>query len=109
MKKIFISFIYGILLAITYFPVNVSAFEITSCNKTDASGMLGAEEVARSQADVYTLLFHNTAVATFETLYRNQSFNAVNDFEPIGQVVDFPMSLIARKEIPVQSVQDLKT
>ena len=31
MKKIFINFIYAILLAITYLPVHVSALEIISC------------------------------------------------------------------------------
>lgn len=77
-------------------------------NKPGAGGMLGANEVARAPADGYTLLFNHMGMATVSTLYRNPSFNAINDFEPIGQVVDFPMSLIARKGIPVQTVLDLQ-
>jgi tripartite-type tricarboxylate transporter receptor subunit TctC len=46
-------------------------------------------------------------MSTAPALYRKLSFNPLTDFEYIGQVVDVPMTLIARKDIPAKNLQEL--
>ena len=76
-------------------------------NKIGAGGTLAAAFVANAQPDGYTLLIHHNGMSTAPALYRKLSFNPLTDFEYIGQVVDVPMTLIARKDIPAKNLQEL--
>lgn len=76
-------------------------------NKLGAGGTLAAAFVASAQPDGYTLLIHHNGMSTAPALYRKLSFNPLTDFEYIGQVVDVPMTLIARKDIPAKNLQEL--
>jgi tripartite-type tricarboxylate transporter receptor subunit TctC len=76
-------------------------------NKLGAGGTLAAAFVASAQPDGYTLLIHHNGMSTAPALYRKLSFNPLTDFEYIGQVVDVPMTLIARKDIPSKYLQEL--
>ncbi len=76
-------------------------------NKLGAGGTLAAAFVANAQPDGYTLLIHHNGMSTAPALYRKLSFNPLTDFEYIGQVVDVPMTLIARKDIPAKNLQEL--
>ena len=46
-------------------------------------------------------------MATSPALYKKLSFDPLADFEYIGQVLDVPMTLIARKDIPANNLQEL--
>ena len=76
-------------------------------NKLGAGGTMAAAFVASAQPDGYTLLIHHNGMSTAPALYRKLSFNPLTDFEYIGQVVDVPMTLIARKDIPAKNLQEL--
>jgi len=76
-------------------------------NKLGAGGTLAAAFVANAQPDGYTLLIHHNGMSTAPALYRKLSYNPLTDFEYIGQVVDVPMTLIARKDIPAKNLQEL--
>ena len=76
-------------------------------NKIGAGGTLASAFVANAQPDGYTLLIHHNGMSTAPALYRKLSFNPLTDFEYIGQVVDVPMTLIARKDIPAKNLQEL--
>jgi tripartite-type tricarboxylate transporter receptor subunit TctC len=76
-------------------------------NKLGAGGTLAAAFVANAQPDGYTLLIHHNGMSTAPALYRKLSFNPLSDFEYIGQVVDVPMTLIARKDIPAKNLPEL--
>jgi len=76
-------------------------------NKLGAGGTLAAAFVANAQPDGYTLLIHHNGMSTAPALYRKLSFNPLTDFEYIGQVVDVPMTLIARKDIPAKNLPEL--
>ena len=73
-------------------------------NKLGAGGTLAASFVANAHPDGYTLLIHHNGMSTAPALYRKLSFNPMTDFEYIGQVVDVPMTLIARKDIPAKNL-----
>ena len=51
-------------------------------NRAGAGSALGAEIVARSPADGYTLLFGNISLAFNQALYANLGYDAVRDFSP---------------------------
>jgi tripartite-type tricarboxylate transporter receptor subunit TctC len=78
-------------------------------NKTGAGGTVAAGVVARAAPDGYTLLIHHNGMATAPALYRKLPFNALTDFEYISQVVDVPMTLVARKDLPAKTFPELLT
>lgn len=69
-------------------------------NRAGAGGTLGAALVARAKPDGYTFLLHHTGMATAPALYRRLAYDPLKDFEYVGQVVDVPMTLVARKDFP---------
>jgi tripartite-type tricarboxylate transporter receptor subunit TctC len=75
-------------------------------NVGGAGGTIGAARVARSAPDGYTLFLHHIGHSTAPSLYRKLSYDAINDFEPIGLINEVPMTLIARRDFPPA---DLKT
>ena len=64
-------------------------------NVGGAGGTIGAGKSPRAQGDGYTLLFHHIGMSTAPALYRKLDFKPLDDFIPIGAVVDVPMTLIA--------------
>jgi tripartite-type tricarboxylate transporter receptor subunit TctC len=76
-------------------------------NTVGAGGTIGAMRVARAKPDGYTVFMHHMGMATSPALYRKLGFDPVNDFEPIGQVVDVPMTLLARKDFPANDLPAL--
>lgn len=71
-------------------------------NAAGAGGTLGTRKVAVAPKDGYTVLVHTMGMSTASSLYRNLSFNALKDFEYVGQVVDVPMVLLGSKAFAPQ-------
>jgi tripartite-type tricarboxylate transporter receptor subunit TctC len=67
-------------------------------NKLGAGGTIAANYVAKAAPDGYTILIHHNGMATAPALYRKLPFNPLTDFEYVGQVLDVPMTLLARKD-----------
>jgi len=76
-------------------------------NVGGAGGTLGAGRVARADPDGYTLLLHHIGQATSQALYRKLPYDPATAFEPIGLVTDAPMTLVARSDLPPNSVGEL--
>jgi len=76
-------------------------------NKPGAGGTIAAAYVARAQPDGYTLLVHHTGMATSKALYKNLTYDPLTSFEFIGQVVDVPMTLVGRKDLPPGKLGEL--
>ena len=55
-------------------------------NRPGAGGNIGAEQVARSPADGYTLLFANDFMGTNPNLYKEIRYDPVKDFAPISMI-----------------------
>jgi len=76
-------------------------------NTGGAGGTIGAGKVARAAGDGYTLLFHHIGMSTAPSLYRKLDFKPLEDFIPIGAVVDVPMTLIAKPQTTQTNLKDL--
>jgi tripartite-type tricarboxylate transporter receptor subunit TctC len=78
-------------------------------NKVGAGGTLAAGYVAKAAPDGYTFLIHHNGMATAPGLYRKLAYNPLTDFEYVSQVVDVPMTLLARKDLPPNTTAELMT
>ncbi|HMS06038.1 MAG TPA: tripartite tricarboxylate transporter substrate binding protein BugD [Burkholderiaceae bacterium] len=76
-------------------------------NTGGAGGPLAAQRIARSKPDGYTVLIHHMGMATAPALYRKLSFDPLKDFDYVGQVLDVPMTLLARKDFPARNLPEL--
>jgi len=76
-------------------------------NKPGAATVLGAEQVARSQPDGYTLLTAtSTTLAINKALYRKLAYDPVADFTPIAPVARVPFALIVDPSLPVTTLSE---
>ena len=78
-------------------------------NAVGAGGTIAATKVARSAPNGYTIFIHHMGMATAPALYRKLGFDPLKDFDYIGQVVDVPMTLLARKDFPATTFDELQT
>ena len=76
-------------------------------NRLGAGGTIGVGAVAKAAPDGYTYLIHHNGMATAVGLYRKLAYNPLTDFEYVGQVIDVPMTLLARKDLPPTTPQEL--
>jgi tripartite-type tricarboxylate transporter receptor subunit TctC len=76
-------------------------------NKPGAGGNIGADLVAKSAPDGYTILMGAVAThAINPTLYANIPYDPVKDFEPITQVASTPNVLVVNPSLPVSNVKE---
>ena len=77
-------------------------------NKPGAGGNIGADFVAKSPPDGYTILMGAVAThAINPSLYTNVPYDPVRDFAPITQVASTPNVLVVNPTLPVKSVAEL--
>lgn len=76
-------------------------------NVVGAGGTIGSAKVAIAQKDGYTLLVHTMGMATASALYKSLSYNALKDFDYIGQIVDVPMVILGSNKLPVNDFRTL--
>ena len=77
-------------------------------NKPGAGGNLGADFVAKSAPDGYTLVMGAIAThAINPTLYANFPYDPVRDFRHIALVVQVPNVLVVNNDVPARSVAGL--
>ncbi len=75
-------------------------------NKLGAGGTIAASYVANAKPDGYTFFIHHNGMATATALYTNLKYDPLTSFEYIGEVVDVPMTLLARKDFPPNTMQE---
>src|SRR6202790_3386878 len=72
-----------------------------------AGGMNGADRVAKSPPDGYTFLLGTVGTqAQNQTLYKRPAYNSVTDFAPVALMVEAPLVLVARKDLPVRDMKE---
>lgn len=76
-------------------------------NKAGAGGNLGADAVAKSAADGYTLLMASGSIAINPSIYKKMPFDTKKDLVPITNVAGGPMLVVVPERSPAKSVQDL--
>jgi tripartite-type tricarboxylate transporter receptor subunit TctC len=87
---------------------NAVAQPVVIENRAGAGGNIGAETVARSAPDGYTLLMATTGVmAINNALYKSMTYDAAKDFEPVVFVASITNVLAVPAELPAKSVAEL--
>jgi len=77
-------------------------------NRAGAGGNIGADLVAKSPADGYTLLMGAVAThAINPTLYAKIPYDPVKDFSPVALVVQVPNILVVNPSVPAKTVKEL--
>ena len=77
-------------------------------NRTGANGNVGADFVAKSPPDGYTMLLSDVgALSINPSVYPNMPFDPAKDFSPIVMVSYSPHVLAVHPSVPVNSVQEL--
>jgi len=76
-------------------------------NKGGANGMIGTAEAARAAPDGYTLLLNTAGAQTLSPVIYKANYEALGSFEPITHICDVSFIVIARKDLPVNNMQDL--
>ncbi|MFZ0839100.1 MAG: tripartite tricarboxylate transporter substrate-binding protein [Xanthobacteraceae bacterium] len=76
-------------------------------NVGGAGGMTGVQRVAQSPPDGYTIVLGTVGThAQNQTLYKRPLYNAATDFTPVALMAQVPLVLIARKDLPVNNLQE---
>ena len=72
-----------------------------------AGGMNGADRVAKAVPDGYTFLLGTVGTqAQNQTLFKKPAYNSVTDFAPVALMVEAPLVLVARKDLPVKDMKE---
>ena len=76
-------------------------------NRPGASTNIGAQFIASSKADGYTLMSADNALLAFnEFLFSKLPFNPQTDFTFIGGISRFPLALVVHPSLPVKTVKE---
>ncbi len=79
-------------------------------NRGGAAGAIGADAVAKSAPDGYTMLMHNVSfpLASVAAALANRSpFNVDTDFAGVSVAVNVPFVLTAHPSVPVKNIREL--
>lgn len=77
-------------------------------NKGGAGGNVGAEYVAHSAADGYTMLFGTIGTMGIgPSLYKHLNYDPLKDLAPVGILHTLPNVLIVHASLPVHSLKEL--
>src|SRR5215472_2026648 len=75
-------------------------------NKPGAGNNIGAEYVARSDADGYTVLFDPGSIAANTSLYRKLSYDAIADFASVSLVTRVDYFMFVPNSSPAHSLKE---
>ena len=76
-------------------------------NKGGAGGNIGADQVAKSTPDGYTLVMMPSNLSINPSLFDKTPWDAVKDFSPIGTVATSPIMVGVSAGVPANSIREL--
>ncbi len=76
-------------------------------NRAGGNGIIGADVVAKSPADGYTLLFNASTFTSAPMTMKSTPYGVVKDFTPIALVAKAPLSVAINKNLPVTDIKSL--
>jgi len=76
-------------------------------NRSGASGLIGAEFVARAAPDGYNILFTTASLAVNTVLYAKRlKFNPLTDLDPVSWVSSVPLVLVVHPSVPAKNLKE---
>lgn len=76
-------------------------------NKAGASGNIGADSVARSKPDGYTLLLVTMGHSIHPSMYKNLHYDITKDLTPIARLSSGPMLVMVNPDLPIHNFAEL--
>lgn len=76
-------------------------------NRAGAQGVIGADFVARSKPDGYTLLVASSTMFAGTGLVKNLPYDPITAFQPVSGIGSTSMMFMVRADSPVRTVADL--
>ena len=76
-------------------------------NRPGASGNLGANLVAKSPPDGYTLVMGASTLIINKTLYRDMPYDPIADLQPVGLAANASLLLVANPKLGITTAKDL--
>ena len=80
--------------------------QIVVDNRAGASGMIGAELVARATPDGYTLLVNPSIHVILPSLVAKMPYDAVKDFSHVTILASVPLLMLVSPALPAKTVKD---
>ena len=75
--------------------------------KAGAGGSVGAQFVAQSPADGYTLLLANTGTMVINpAVYSQLPYDTLKDFQAVARTAQQPLALIVNNDVPVKTLKE---
>jgi tripartite-type tricarboxylate transporter receptor subunit TctC len=81
--------------------------QIVVDNRPGATGIIGAEVVARATPDGYTLLQVSTSISTNPAVHPKLPYDAARDFAPIALITQQPNLFLVHPSLPVRNIKEL--
>lgn len=75
-------------------------------NKAGAGGNIGADFVAKSPPDGYTIVIASNQVTMNPWIYSKLPFDIAKDFSPVAQIASVPMLLAINPEVPAKNLKE---
>jgi tripartite-type tricarboxylate transporter receptor subunit TctC len=76
-------------------------------NKGGAAGMIGADGVAKSKPDGYTLLMGNIGTQAINpSLYKKMAYDPATAFAPVALVAELPLAMMVNPAVPATTVKE---
>ena len=76
-------------------------------NKGGAGGNIGAQVVAKSAPDGYTLLLANNSHVINPYIYKDPGYDMAKDFAPVSLLATSPMIIVVHKSVEVKTLAEL--
>ncbi len=76
-------------------------------NRAGAGGLVGAELVAKSPPDGYTILLTTASLSVNVNLHKKLAFDPIRDLAPVSWLASVPLMLFVHSSVPAKSVKDL--
>ena len=76
-------------------------------NKPGAAGSIAAQQLIKSRADGYTLLLQYSGFQVITPSITKVNWDPVKDFKPVANVLSAPQVLVVKKNLPVNTLQEL--
>jgi tripartite-type tricarboxylate transporter receptor subunit TctC len=76
-------------------------------NRPGGNGFIGADAVAKSPADGYTLLFNASTFTTGPMVVKSAPYDVNRDFTPVVLVAQAPLAVSVNNDVPVKDIASL--